>query len=334
MPLRFLWLFALLLAACGSEAPPSAPAAPLESAGGEALEPPAVPSGPPASYVGSEHRVVVRVRMDAVRASGVSADIASLVRSYPTWRELLGSSGIDPVRDFDAVLVASPAVISDSALLVIRHRLGNARIRDAVLRMAVERGERPTWRQVDGFSVVDWPAETSVPRLVVLTGENELVVTTPEELDHVIAVARDHAARREGDACVEPALAIEDGIVATITAEEVGASGRRMRYPPESFHVAVRQNDEGGIALDVSGTYADEAAADRARRHYGQLRDRYAGQMLVRAVGLDRPLRQATIAGEGNTFTLGASFTEEELRRILGMVALGQIGMLGGASAE
>ncbi len=323
MPIRALLVSAVLLAACGGEGPREAEPAP--TAGGEAIAEPPRPTGPPATYVGAEHRVVVRVDMEAVRSSALSADIASLVRSYPTWRELLGSSGIDPVRDFDAVLVAAPALISDRAVLVIRHHLGNARIREAVLSMAVERGERPAWREVEGFSVVDWPAETDVPRVVVLTAENELVVATPDELEQVIAVARDHAARREGDACIEPALQIDDGIIATVVADEVGESASRMRYPPESFRVTVRRS-EGGLSLRASGTYGDANAADQARRYYTRQRDHYAGQMLVRAVGLDRPLREAIIAGEGEVLDFQGSFTEDELRSVLGILALGQLG--------
>src|SRR5690606_32897325 len=148
---------------------------------------------------------------------------------------------------------------------VIRHHLGNARIREAVLAMSVDRGARPQWREVEGFSAVDWPAETEVPRIVVLTAENELVVTTPDGLDRVVAVARDHAARREGDAAdatVEPALQLEDGLIATIVADEVGDGGQRMRYPPEAFRVSIRQDgeQEGRVVLSAIGTYADDAA--------------------------------------------------------------------------
>ena len=49
---------------------------------------------------------------------------------------------------------------------------------------------------------------------------------------------------------------------------------------------------------------------------------------LRRTLGLDRPLREAQIAGEGNNVDLLASFTEEEIQRVLGLVALG--GLSGG----
>lgn len=316
----------VLLAACGASDRTAEPEAEA-TAGGEGVAR-EVPAGPPASYVGPDHRVVARVDMEAVRGSALADDIASLVRSYPTWRALLGSSGIDPVRDFDAVLLVAPEVVADRSIILVRHHLGSARIREAVLSMAVTRGERPAWREIGGFSVVDWPAETEVPHLVVLTAENELVVTTEADLERVLDVARDHALRREGDALVEPALQLEDGLIAHVVADAVGASARRFRHPPRAFRVTIREDGEqdGRVVLSVQATYADESAAEAARRYLAEQRDFYAGQMLVRAVGLDRALREAAIAGEGNVVDVNAAFTEAEIQRVLGLVALGQLG--------
>jgi hypothetical protein len=317
------------LTACGGDEPPPRVEPTEPTTGGEAVLEPSRPTGPPASYVSDAHRVVVRIDMDAVRGSALSTEIASLVRSYPTWRALLGNSGIDPVRDFDRVLVTAQGVVTDRSVILIRHRLSNARVREAVLSMAVDRGERPAWREVSGLSVVDWPAETDVPRVVVLTGEQEMVVTTPDELDRVIEVALDHAARREGgDELVEPALTLEEGVIATVVAEELTEeSRRRFRHAPDAFAVAVRRDGDGGsrVVLEAHGTYADEESAETARRYYTQQRDHYAGQMLVRAVGLDRPLREASIESNGNTVDVSASLSEDEIQRVFGLVALGQL---------
>jgi hypothetical protein len=162
----------------------------------------------------------------------------------------------------------------------------------------------------------------------VLTAENELVVTTEADLERVLDVARDHALRREGDALVEPALQLEDGLIAHVVADAVGASARRFRHPPRAFRVTIREDGEqdGRVVLSVQATYADESAAEAARRYLAEQRDFYAGQMLVRAVGLDRALREAAIAGEGNVVDVNAAFTEAEIQRVLGLVALGQLG--------
>lgn len=321
-PIRGLLAAALFCACGGGNAAQPAEEA---SAGGEA---PLVrtPSATLQSYVGEGDQVVVRIDMERVRSSAISEDIASLVNSYPMWQQLLGSSGIDPVRDFDRVLISAPAVIADRSVLLIRHRLTNARVREAVLQMAVEAGSRPQWETQNGFAVVRWPAETEVPRYLVLTGEHELVVTTEEDLPRVLEVANDHAARRSADEAMEPQLTLEAGTIATIVANEIGSGGMTFRYPPEAFNLTIREVEEGRIALEAHGTYADAAAATTARSYFSQQRDFYAGHMLARAVGLDRALREAQIGGEGNMVDLSASFTEEEIQRVLGLVALGAMG--------
>lgn len=324
---RWILVCSLALAACGGgEAPLLEPA--LEAtAGGEAPRRER-PTGPVLSYVGESDGVVVRIDMEAVRGSTLAPDIGSMLRSYPTWRALLGESGLDPVRDFDRVLVVAPAVVADRSVIVIRHHLGNARIREAVLAMAVARGQRPAWEEREGFALVEWPAETEVPRFVVLTGESELVVATDADLDRVIAIARDHAARRDADELIEPALQLEDGVIATAVADRLGEAASRFRYPPEAVNVSVRSDgaQQGRILLSLRGTYADDGSAGEARRWLDEQRTAYMNHMLVRAIGLDRALREATIAGEGNVVDVAGSFTEEELQRVLGLVALGQIG--------
>src|SRR5690606_29121404 len=82
---RWLLACALALSACG--APPPEPP-PADTAGGEAA-PRERPTGPVQSYVGDGDGVVVRIDMEAVRGSTLAADIGSMLRSYPTWRQLL-----------------------------------------------------------------------------------------------------------------------------------------------------------------------------------------------------------------------------------------------------
>lgn len=326
IPKRGRWAVLLALSAigCGGGAVRAEVATPRAEVAVRARS-----TGPVQSYVAEGDGVIVRIDMERVRSSSLSTDIGSLVNSYPIWRELLGSSGIDPVRDFDRVLVAAPQAIADRSVMLIRHHLTNARVREAVLSMSVARGQRPEWETVEGFDVVRWPAETEIPRIVVLTAENELVVTTEADLNRVIAVAADHAGRRESNELVEPALTLEDGTIATIVASDMGGgTSTRFRYPPDALSATIRElpGDERRIVLTAQGTYADEGAASTARQYFTQQRDFYAGQMLVRAVGLDRPLREAMIGGEGNVVDVSASLTEEEISRVLGLVALGQMG--------
>lgn len=315
-----------LLACGGGEAAEPTPQA---TAGAEVEAPPPRPTGPPMSHVTAEHDVRAVIDMERVRSSSLSDDIASAVRSYPTWQELLGDSGIDPVRDFDRVLVTASGSMAGDGVMLVRHNMSPARVREAVLNMSVERGERPAWREEGGFDVVDWPADTDPPRVVVLTADNELAVTTEASLAHVVEVARDHQLRRDADETLEPAMALEQGVIISASASNLSAATtRRIQHPPESIDLVVRDDaeEEGRVNLEAHGTYADDAAATAAAGWFTEQRDFYAGQMLVRAVGLDRPLREAEITAAGPQVDLRASFTEEELERVLGLLALQQMG--------
>jgi hypothetical protein len=324
--MRRALLVMLSLAAfgCGG-AEPSAPPEPTDTAGGEgAPVEAAAPRTPVLSHARAGHVVRVVIDMARVRESAVGPDIASLIQSYPTWRELLGDSGIEPVRDFDRVLVLSPAVYSDEAMLLIRHRLSTGDLREAVLRMGVQRGEAVAWRQERGFDVVDWPVDTTVPRVVVVTGVGEIVVVPRDQLSTALEVAADHAARREDDGWVEPALALDEDVVVDAFVEDAGEV--RYRYSPDAFTVRMAETrDEAGtpsLSIEVRGTFEDAEAAAEAREALERMRTYYADQMLVRAVGLDRPLRAARIGGEGEAMSLDATFTEQEIQRILGLMAL------------
>ncbi|MGF1465658.1 MAG: hypothetical protein ACFCGT_05960 [Sandaracinaceae bacterium] len=328
----------LLASACGGGDAGDATIRPADpTGGGEApavVATPAVPTGPPLSYVRATDKVRVRVDMERVRASRVSRDLTSLIRSYPSWQELLGASGIDPVEDFDRVILLAPSVVSTTSVLYVRHHLSEDDVRSAVLRMATDRGTPPAWREERGFPVVAWPAETEVPRHVVLTGPGELVVGVEADLPRLLDVAEDHRLRRTGgDEALEPALALPEGAMVTLVVEEVPEEQRaQVPHSPTSLDVVVRADLEQAerYLLDAVGSYPDEESAEAARAYLEEQRDRVVGQALVRAIGLDRPLRQATVSADGERLELHADFTDEELERMLGVVALGNFNLGGG----
>lgn len=320
---RPLLALLLLFGCAGNDAEAAEPVV-EETAGAEVEPEPEVPTGPTLSYVDPSYSVVMRLDMERVRASSLSREISAQVRGYETWRNLLGASGIDPVRDFDRVLATAPGSVVGESILLVRHHLTNAQVRESVLNMSVERSERPAWRQMDGFDVVDWPADTDPPRVVVLTAENELVVCTPSMVERVIEVAHDHRLRREADETVEPELQLAERVIATVNVSELTETTRsRIQHPPDAFEVELTDDaeEQGRLHIRANGQYADAAQAEAARAYFADQRDFYAGQMLVRAVGLDRPLREAEITAEGPTLNARASFTEEEVERVLGLLA-------------
>lgn len=332
---RSRWLLsALLAAACGAPAPQSAPSA---SAGGEAVASaaptaPTTPVGPPESYLDARHTVVMQIDMARVRRSPLREDIASAVRSYRTWRTLLGRSGLDPVRDFDQVLVGSSGAVADQAVILVVHRLSGAQLRDVILRMAVDRGERPAWRSVQGFELTDWPVG-SRPRVAVVVGPREVLLVHRDQLDQALQVAADHRARRTGDEVIEPRLAMEPGVMvasAGHSLEPMPSVATRAWVPqgvqwPTSYSFELVDDPASqAVRVHAQASFTDANAAAAAADYYRSQRDRYAGQVLVRAAGLDRALRGVRIEQQGPNLEVAASFTPQEMQRVLGLVALGQ----------
>lgn len=315
-------LFALVLAACGPS--PSAAGsglAPAENTGGEAR---ALPSGPPRSFLPDDVRFRVRVDVSRIRRSPIAPDLASALTSTASYQAWAGSSGLQPIRDMDAVLVGSGGAYSDRRTIVLRYVGDEASIRDRILRMAVDHGTAPAWREVDGFAVVDYPDPAlPVVHTLVLTAPHELVLAPADELARVIEVAQDHAARRRGDETIEPGLTFGPNEVLSVVSDEPMPTYEGYPEGPQRYRLEMIDGAEGTHAdLRFHGDFADAERCGAAHTWLTSQRDLYADHMLVRAAQLDRPLRTATFTRDDAALDVHLDFTVDELRRALGAMAL------------
>jgi hypothetical protein len=283
-------------------------------------------SGPAPSFLPEAAPVRIRVDVTRIRRSPVAPDLGSALMATESFRAWAGSSGLDPIRDLDGILVSSDALYSDRRVMLLRYVGDESALRDRILRMAVDRGAPPVWREVQGFAVVDYPdASLPVPHVMVLTASHEMVIAPAEELERIVAVARDHAARRGSDAerIVEPQYVFAEGEVLRI--DSADAMPTYPGYPagPERFVVQMTDDTGGTHAdLNVHGDFATEAACTEARTFLETQRGMYADHMMVRAAQLDRPLREATFTQAGAALDIHVDFTADELRRALGAMAL------------
>lgn len=317
-----------LLAACGGGAAMSEPGA--ASAGSERTA--SAPSGPPPSFLPAGTKVLLRLDVARIRRSPLAPDIASAIRATTSWQALAGDSGADPVRDFDAILVGADALYTDRRIVVLRHPHTEADVRRRVLALAIDRGAPAEWRDVDGCPAVRWPMrQTSLPYSLVLTAPHELVLAPDDELPRIAAVARDHAARRAllpsgGDVVLEPALAMREQEVATLRMDV--PPPRRDGYPdpPQRVRVELDEREDGdGVALAAHAEFDDAAKAETARAWLEGQRQTYASQVMVRAIGMHRPLEEARIVRSEAALDIGATLSAEEIRRLLGLIALSQL---------
>lgn len=313
-------LTACLLLACGPS--PSAAGAGTGGSGGEDIH--AAPVGPPRSFLPDGTRFRMRVDITRVRRSPVAPDLASALTATESYQAWAGSSGIEPIRDLDAILVGSAGAYADRRVIVLRYVGEEATIRDRILRMGIDHGVTPVWREVDGFAAVDYP-DPSLPvvHTLVLTAPHEMVLAPADDVARIVEVARDHADRRRADEIVEPGLAFEANEVVSVRSDE--PMPRYEGYPagPDRYTLRMTDDETGSHAdLAIHGDFTDEATCTTARTWMTGMRDTYADHPLVRASQLDRPLREATFTQAGAALDIHLDFTADELRRALGAMAL------------
>lgn len=319
-------LVACFVVACGS----ALRASDGEGAGGTAgAEAEAVPTGPVPSFLPQGHKVLARLDMARVRRSPVATDIESAMTATATWQALAGGSGIRPVQDLDAMVIASDAMYSDRRVAVLRYAGTEADVRERLLRLSVARSVPLAWSEVEGFAVSTLPVAMPVSHSVVLTAAHEVVVCPTDDVARVASIARDHALRRRGgspDAILEPQLALAAGEVMTAIVDEPPRGRPGYPAPPTSFRVHAMEDDASHhVFLYLHGDFSTEAEAQAALDWALGSARQYAGEFLVRGAGLNRPLEALTGTRTGTAVDLSTNLTPEEVRRGLGAAALLQM---------
>lgn len=295
------------------------------SAGAES----ASPQGPAPSFLPEGHRVLARLDMARLRRSPVAADVESALVATATWQSLAGGSGIRPVQDLDAVLVGADGVYATRRVAVLRYVGTEADVRQRLLSLSIARSRPIAWSEREGFAVATMPVELPVPHVVVLTAAHEAVVCPEDDVDRVVAVAREHAARRRTmgvDAVVEPQLALAPGELATMVSNEPMRARTGYPAPPQRYRMHAMEDEASHhLFVYLHGEFASEAEAQAALDWALSSARRYAGEFLVRGAGLNRPLEALTGTRDGTSVDLQTNLTVDEVRRGLGAAALLQM---------
>jgi hypothetical protein len=285
------------------------------------------PSGPAPSFLPDGQHVFARIDISRIRRSPVGPDVSSAIRATQTWQTYAGSSGLDPIESFDALVIVADAVYADRRTILVRHTGTEADVREAVLRMSVARDAPPTWSDVEGFPVVVPPSELPIEHSLALTAAHELVYGPTEDLPRVVSVARDHASRRTGpDDLIDPQLTFGANEVATFRVDEPPPRREGWPEPPLRYGVVVVEDPATHTAtVQIHAEYATPALCHTSRDFLAQQASYYAGQMLVRAAGLNRPLETAVFTENGSNLDVTTTLTTDEIRRALGAMALMQL---------
>ena len=130
--------------------------------------------------------LLLLLRMDRIRKSPYEAGVRRLLQVFYDHKTLLWSSGLDPIDDLEALLIATPKPYRVTrTFLAARHRLPHARVRRAVQRATRYQNKRIRWsRHATGLrgKIPSPPRLPHDPRVVILQRELFLL-TDPAHLD-------------------------------------------------------------------------------------------------------------------------------------------------------
>jgi hypothetical protein len=281
----------------------------------------------PVAFLPAGGQIALRLDLDHVRASPVRGDVERLLAAIPDWQALLGTSGVEPVRDLSRVLVATPNLQRSS--LVVAGRLSDEAASPAVIveQLVAAGGGTVAWEEQDGVLTTEWPNPDATPRRVAIVGDRHFVIARGEDLPRVLAIA---AARAEGEpgepAQESPAdalLALPDGAAITLEIEGARAYVRQSPCRVPTRLMARADEVDGMVRVSLHAVFDSEDESAEAVSCFETLRARALSNPMVSFMGFGGPLGELEIESVGAsldaTTRLSYSHVRSGLRYAQGM---------------
>ena len=116
--------------------------------------------------------LILVLRMDRIRRSPYARSVRRLLEVFYDYKTLLWSRDLDPIRDFDALLIATPNPYRVTrTFLAARHHLSRSRVRRALEQSVALDKKRMRWRwqgRVQRGEIPSPPRLPQDPRMVLL----------------------------------------------------------------------------------------------------------------------------------------------------------------------
>ena len=129
--------------------------------------------------------LMLLLRMDRLRKSPYEREVRQLLEVFYDHKTLLWSSGLDPIKDFEAMLIATPNPYRVTrTFLAVRHNLSSRVMRRSLNRAARYQGKRMRWsRQHSGLqgTIPSPPRHPKDPRVVILK-RSVVMLTDPAHI--------------------------------------------------------------------------------------------------------------------------------------------------------
>ncbi len=272
---------------------------------------------PPVAFLPAGGQIALRLDLDRVRSSPVRGEVELLLGAIPDWQALLGSSGVDPVRDLSRVLVATPN-LQRSSLVVAGRLAADADAPEAIVeRLIVAGGGTPAWEEIDGVRTTEWPNPDATPRRVAIVGERHFVIARGQDLPRVLAIA---AARAADDAEESPAdalLALPPGAAITIEIEGARAYIRQSPCTVPTRLAARVDETPDRVNVSLHAVFDTEEESSGAEACFETLRARAMRNPFVSFSGMAGPLGALEIQTVDETLDATTTLSYGQVRTLL-----------------
>lgn len=265
-------------------------------------------------------QLALRLDLERIRASPFADETNTLLTAIPDVRALLDGSGVEPLRDLSRLFLASPDLRREHVVMAGRYVGDESVPRDAVERLAQQKGVPAPWRQQRGVSIAPWRNHDATVRVVALLGPSVFVITREDDLRRVLAAAR---ARRSAHSSPADAFVQMDDerelLHATVEDARRFVRGARAKLAPDQLSISVREraSDAGQLEVEAIARYPVTEDAEVALQYWQTLRSQYASHPLLALMNLDRLLRDLTLERDDKTLTARVVVPERQARLLL-----------------
>ena len=308
-----------------------------------------------AAYAPPGAQIALRVDFAKIRTSELAEDVRQFLGAIPDWQAVLEGSGIDPLNDLERLLVATPDLRREHLVMSGQYAGDDARVRDAVAKMAAARAMDAPWRDENGVQIAPWRNADETARILALVGPSQFTITREDDLPRVLAIA---AARAEANKKAEEerlllervehsrphARAHEEPSPTTNTAPDAGVQspsilsmddGNELELDvegarnfvqgnvgiiPISLHLSLKEPAPNTVALVIDAPFENQRQADSARDYWNSMRTQYAAFPLAAIRGFNETLRAAVIVTEGPRIHAEARLSFSQVRFLLGYI--------------
>ena len=156
------------------ETPPVPPAS-------EAIGDPVQLSGSAGQVADANANVRLMLRMDRIRKHPLGPKVGRILRSLYQWRDFLGPTQIDPVRDIDTVLIAGPQLRDSSEVaIVLQYNVEDSKVEEAISMLMAQGTPPGRWLATRNGVKMGRVRLDRAARVVAFPAPHLLVIVPPQ----------------------------------------------------------------------------------------------------------------------------------------------------------